>query len=248
MLGTTLGTVVDDLMKDFNQLFDDKRIQKSQVAHWVIMLGNKLLSQHISKRDSGQYLSVYAGVPIEVSTENIPPDIIKNRKYITLPESIFDYDMDGGIEYISYWMETEKENCEPLFTQITFNRTTPGESGRLYLSDYEKPKSENPFFYRVGCRIYFLGIECINPKTVEIGIYSTIRPVTDEETDLSKPLKFPEETLIILKRQVLDLGRFVLMMPEERVNDGIDTENQKQVPTMKLTSVNELSEDATTNK
>ena len=61
-------------------------------------------------------------------------------------------------------------------------------------------------------------------------------------------LDFPDETLIILKRQVLDLGRFTLMLPQERVNDGADDTVNKGVPTNKLVSVNELSEDTPNNK
>jgi hypothetical protein len=61
-------------------------------------------------------------------------------------------------------------------------------------------------------------------------------------------LDFPDELLIILKRQVLDLGRFTLMLPQERVNDGSDDGARKGVPTNKLVSVNELSEDTPNNK
>jgi len=248
MLGTTLGTIVDDLMKDFKQQFDDKNLQKSQVAHWVIYIGNRLLSQHISKRDSGQFLRIFPNVPIQISTDNDTQNVVKGRKYIELPESVFDYDKDEGVEYIGFYVNDAEPNCPPLWTLRTFTRTTPSDSKRLYLSPYEKPSELNPFWYRVGCYIYFLGIECINPEVVEIGLYSTIKPITDKDTDLSKPFRFPEELLIQLKRQVLDLGRFVMVIPEERVNDGVDSDQQKQVPMMKITSVNELSEDAITNK
>lgn len=248
MATTLLRTVVDDLIKDFKQHFDDKQIQKAQVAHWIIMIGNRLLSQHISKRDSGAYLSIYAGVPIEVSTITNNPNVVKGRKHIVLPTCIFDYDMDGGIEYISYYNETEKNTCPPAFTRQTFTRTTPSDIQRLYMSEYEEPNPCNPYFYRAGQYIYLVGVECINPDNVEIGIYSTLKPITDPTIDLDAPFPFPEELLIQLKRQVLDLGRFVMVIPEERVNDGIDSEQQKNIPMNKLTSVNELSEDAVENK
>lgn len=243
MSATLLRTVVDDLIKDFKQHFDDKQIQRSQVAHWVIMLGNRLLSQHIGKRDSGAFLGIYADVPIEVAAENDNPNVVKGRKHITLPESIFDYNKDGGVEYISYYKEKEPNCPATLFT-----RTTPTDLRRLYKSKYEAPGPENPYWYRAGDKIYLVGIECINPKSVEMGIYSVIKPITDPDIDLDAPFKFPEELLIQLKRQVLDLGRFVLVIPEARTNDGIDSDVQKQMPMNKLTSVNELSEDVTENK
>lgn len=246
MSQTILRTVVDDLLKDFKQQFDDKNLQRSQIAHWVIMIGNRLLSQHISKRDSGAFLSIYAGVPIKVAKENKNPNIIKGRKYIELPTCIFDYDKDGGVEYISYYMDKEEPNCPPPFTRQTFTRTTPGDVQRIYMSDYEKPNAKNPYWYRASQNIFLLGLECINPKSVEIGIYSTIKPITDPDIDLDGPFPFPEELLIQLKRQVLDLGRFVMVIPEERINDGVD--EQKAMPMNKITSVAELAQDAPINK
>lgn len=246
MSATLLRTVVDDLMKDFRQQFDDKMLQRSQVAHWVIMIGNRLKSQHIAKRDSGAYLSIYAGVPIEVATSNDSPNVVKGRKHIVLPTCIFDYTQDGGIEYISYYVEDQDPTCPPPFTNVLFNRTTPSDLQRIYASTYEKPSPTNPFFYRSRDKVYLLGLECINPKSIEIGIYSTLKPITDPTLDLDDPFDFPEELLIQLKRQVLDLGRFVMVIPEERVNDGVD--DQKQMPGGKITSVNELSQDYPENR
>lgn len=248
MAGTSLRTVVDDLLLDFKQQFDDRQLERAQIAHWVIMIGNRLLMQHIGKRDSGAFLSVYSNVPIETATSNSNPNIVKGRKYLTLPTSIFDYNKDGGIEYISYYNDTDEPNCPPAFTRQKFTRTTHSDASRLYLSGYEKPSPTNPYFYRVNKVVYFLGIECVNPKNVEIGIYSTLEPITSSNIDLDDVFEFPEELLIQLKRQVLDLGRFVLAIPEERRNDGVDANGEKALPMNKLTSVNEMSEDITENK
>jgi len=248
MSATILRTVVDDLIKDFNQQFDDKRLQKSQVAHWVIMLGNRLLSQHIAKRDSGAFLSIYPDVPIKVAQDNISPNIIKGRKYIELPTCIFDYNKDGGVEYISYYMDKQEPNCPPPFTRQIFTRTTPSDVQRLYYTDYEKPNPKQPYWYRASHNIFLLGLECVNPKAVEIGIYSTLKPITDPNLDLDQVFDFPEELLIQLKRQVLDLGRFVMVIPENNVNDGVDSDSQKPMPMNKITSVNELAQDTPENK
>ena len=248
MAATLLRTIVDDLIKDFKQQFDDKQLQKAQVAHWVIMIGNRLLSQHIGKRDSGAFLSIFPDVPILVATQNSAPNQVKGRKHILLPTCIFDYDKDGGVEYIAYYREEKDGNGKPRFINQTFTRTTPSDVQRLYMNDYEKPDSCNPYWYRAGEYIYLLGLECVNPKSLEIGIYSTLKPITDPTIDLDAPFNFPEELLIQLKRQVLDLGRFVMVIPQDRINDGADDESQRQVPTNKITSVNELAQDAVENK
>lgn len=245
--GTTLRTIVNDISKDLKQVSDDKEVLDIQIAHWVIMIANRIRSQHISKRDSGAFLSVFPNIPVQQFTVNTSPNEIKGRKYIEIPEVIYDYDKDGGIEYISYYVDGIEPGCPPPFTNQTFTRTTPSDVQRIYFSSYEKPSPKNPYFYRVGPYVYLLGVECVNVKAVEIGIYAALRPVTDPTLDLDKRFDFPEETLYILKRQVLDLGRFVLMMPEDKVNDGNQQANQA-VPTNKLTSVNELTEDTPINK
>ena len=243
-MGTLLRHIVDDIATDFRQIDDDKKIQKSQIAFYVIMIANRLKMQHIAKRDSGAFLSTYI-VPVEEYTNNVNPSKVKDRKFILLPTGIYDYDRDNGIEFMSYYIEEEQENCPPPFTEQTIVRTTQGDSKRLYYSEDEAPSPVNPYFYRVGEHLYLLGIDCVDVKNIEIGIYSTLDPVT--EIDIDAPFDFPDELLIQLKRQVLDLGRFVMLIPEERVNDGKTTDTS-QVPTNKITSVEELREDTPENK
>lgn len=246
-MGKILRHIVDDFAKNFKQISDDKTIQKSQLAYWTIMIADRLKSQHIAKRDSGAFLSTFAGIPVEVATDNDTPNLIKNRKHIRLPKCIYDYDLDGGIEYIAYYDPTQDAKGRPLFTRITFSRTTPTDAKSLYYSKYECPDPKNPYFYRVGDYIYLMGIDCVDVKEIEVGLYTTLDPVT--EIDLDAPFDFPDELLAVLERQVLDLGRFVLLVPEERRNDGDDGTSKGQgVPTNKLVSVNELSEDTPTNK
>ena len=244
MAATPLRHIVDDLAKDFKQVFDDKIIQKSQIAYWVLTIGNRLRSQHIGKRDSGAFLSTYK-VPIEIDSTTVNPSQMRNRKYFVLPKCIYDYDMDKGIEYISYYNEDQKPECPPPFTWVTFTRTTPSRAKRLYYNKFEVPNPKDPYYYRVGERIYTLGIEKTDPKFVDVGLYQTFNPVT--EINLDDPFDFPQELIIQLTRQVLDLGRFVLLIPEERVNEG-NSQLTQAIPTNKLTSVSELAQDQETNK
>lgn len=245
-MGTVLRFIVDDIAKDLKQVFDDKVIQRTQIAYWVLMVANRLKSQHIAKRDSGAFMHTFSKIPILTYSSVNNPDQVDSRKYILLPESIYDYNKDGGIEYIAYYVEDDKPSCPPPFTRQTFIRTTPSTAQRLYYSEDEKPSPSNPYFYRTGNHIYFLGIECVEAKYIEIGIYNTLSPI--DKIDLDAELDFSDELLIILKRQVLDLGRFTLMLPQERINDGADEATGKGVPTNKLVSVNELSEDTPNNK
>jgi hypothetical protein len=237
---TILRYVVDDIANDLKQVFADKSIEKAQIAYWVMLVANRLKSQHIEKRSSGAYVHSFTGIPVQVVTTGTNPNNIAGRKRITLPSAIYDFHNDGGIDYISYYDEdAEDADCmeRPEFTYVTFTRTTPKDSQRLYGDKFEKPSAKNPYFYRQGQYVYFLGIECADIETVEIGIYSTFDPLT--EINLDDAFEFPEELLLILKRQVLDLGRFALRIPEDRMNDGTDSVNVQNVSEQKLVSVND---------
>lgn len=230
----TLRIVVDDIMQTIKQTFDDKIIAKSQIAYWVTVIGNQLLGQHIDKRDSGQFLNVFAPVPVLIDSVNGGMNKIKDRKYIELPSLIFDFDKDGGIEFIAFY----NEDIPGDFSRKTMNRTTQNQAQWLLQSPYTVPTPENCFWYRSGNeRIYFLGIENVPVKEVEIGIYTTLDPLA--EVDLDKSFPFPSELLAVLKMQVLNLARFSFLFPaENRSNDGSDV-NDKAQQVQKIASVND---------
>lgn len=228
-----LRIVVDDILQTIKQTFDDRQISQAQVAYWVILVGNQLLGQHNAKRDSGAFLATYVDVPVHKALNSSNPDVVKGRKYIELPAGIFDYDKDGGVEYIAYY--NPDENCDPEMRHKTIQRTSPGELQWLNLKPQTKPSSKTPYWYRTGDIIYLVGIESIPVKFVEIGIYQTIDPL--EKIDIDKPFYFPQELLHVLKRQVTDLARFSFLFKDDRSNDGTDEEATKNVP--KIISVNE---------
>lgn len=235
-MGTPLRHIVNDITVDLRQIFDDKRVIPSQIAYWVILVGNRLKSQHIKKMSSGAFLTTFAEIPLEVS--DVPGDnLVRYRNYFDLPDCIYDFNNDRAIEYISYSVVPELPNELPPLTNVVFGRTTPSALKSLYANPYTKPSVKTPYFYRSKNRIYVLGLECVKVQSLEVGLYLTLDPVT--EIDLDADFEFPEELLFVLKKQVLDMGRFALLMPQERVNDGDDDTNPNQVPTNKITSVND---------
>ena len=233
-MSVTVRTIADDILVSLRQTFDDKKIQHSQVAYWIIVMANRLKSQHIAKRDSGAFLSTFTEVPVILPAVNQNKNIVRGRKHFILPSTIYDFNNDRGIDYIAYESDGSP-GCPPKFTKITFSRTTPKKSRVRYMSAYEKPSPKEPYFYRIGDFIYFLGVEQVYVPTVEIGIYMTIDPVTT--IDIDAPFDFPDELVSQLKMEVLNLGRFSLLVPEERRNDGASSD--QAAPTQKLVSVNQ---------
>ena len=129
----TWRQVVYDIYTDLKQAFDDAEISLNHVKYWVAICGSRLLVQHIDKRDSGAFLSVFHDIHVHTDAYGY--------KYIDLPEVILDYDKDSGIEYVSY--DVCVDNCTPPFTSVQFTRISPSAARILYYTEEEKPSPES---------------------------------------------------------------------------------------------------------
>jgi hypothetical protein len=215
----TYRYVVYDLEKTFNSAFDDADITFNQILYWVLVVANRMRVQQNALTNSDLFTSTFSSVPVHTD--------IKGRKYIDLPVQIMDLRNNAAVVYITYNVDTCK--CEgPTFAQVWFASTSLGAVQHLYLDEYTKPSTKNPYFYRVGDyvdgvsvnRIYFVGLECINVLDVEIAIKTSLNPKTVCDIDADIPL--PDEMMQELMMQVLQLGKFAMLMPEESTNDGQD--------------------------
>jgi len=215
----TYRYVVYDLQKNFNAAFDDADFTFNQILYWVQVFANKLRVQHNSITNSDLFTSTYSSLPVLLDS--------KERPYIDLPTQVMDLSHNSGIVYITYNMETCK--CSgPMFAQVWFQPTEVGKVQNLYLDEYTKPSVKNPYFYRIADRvdgvsvnrIYFLGLDCIKVEDVEIAIKSSLDPTTT--CNIDDNISLPDELISDLMSQVLQLGRYVMMMPEESINDGAD--------------------------
>lgn len=215
----TYRYVIHDLQKSFNAAFDDADFTLNQILYWVMVVANRMRVQQTLVTNTDLFTSTFSSV--EVKTDS------KGRKYIDLPVQIMDLPNNSGVVYITYNEETCK--CEgPSFAQVFFQGINLGGVQHLYLDEYTKPSAKNPYFYRIGDhidgvkvnRIYLLGLECVPVSDIEIAVKATLDPKTLCNVDEDIPL--PEEMIQELMMQVLQLGRFVMMMPQESVNDGED--------------------------
>ena len=212
--------VVFDIHTMLQQHYDDPKITLVQTTYWCSVAANRLLSQHIDKRDSGAFLTIYPDLQVLV-------DSTTNYKYIEIPLNIFDFDKDDGVEYMSYYYAVD--DCTPPFTSVRIQRTAPAKSMRLYWTLEEVPTPDNPYFYRAKDRLYLLGLENIAAPKIEAGFYQTIPAYP---TLLDDEFPFPDELLSVLQRYVFDFGRFVINMPKDAVNDGSPAEAAAVLPKM----------------
>jgi hypothetical protein len=215
----TYRYVIYDLDKSFNASFDDADFTLNQLMYWVMVVANRMRLQQTIATNSDLFTSTFNDVPVLTDS--------KGRKYIDLPAYIMDLPNNSGVVYITYNEETCK--CEgPAFSQVWFQGINLGSVQHLYLDEYTKPSAHNPYFYRIGDRIdgvkvnriYLLGLECVPVTDVEIAIKATLDP--RQICSLDDEIPLPDEMIQDLMMQVLQLGRFVMLMPKENINDGED--------------------------
>jgi len=223
----TIRYVVYNLLNSLKQIYDDASLTPFKVFFWVMTLADQLRYQHIVKSGTGAFVYKF-DVDVEV-------DSVTGRNFFTLPAGIYDMQDDGAIQYITY--SPEADMSLPLFASVTFTRTSPEKAARLYFREDEKPKPQNPYFYRQNEKIFLLGVEEINITSLEVGLITSLNPA-DLTIDIDTPLDLPAHLLPILERRILDLGRFVMSVPNDKLNDGSGWES-KNMPTQKLVSVND---------
>lgn len=224
--GATLRFIVYDILGDLKQVYKDADITPLKVTYWVLVHADRLKKLHIEKRDSGAYVTPTFDIDVSVDPTN-------GRNYFELPTNIYDIQKDGGIDYITYPPSFDSDY--PMFAGVVFTRVNVSEIRRLYYREDEKPSPSNPYFYRLQDRIYLLGVEQINLTSIEAGLYATFSP-TASDLDLDAEFDFPQDLVPTLKRQIMDMGRFALMIPNDLKDDGAPLQSQG-MPSDKLVSV-----------
>jgi len=238
----TLNIAVQDCIEDLKQTVDDREISYAQVAYWWLIVADRLRSQHIIKQGipgqerSGAFLTSFL---LDVANEPAP----RCRKYVTLPGQIYDYALDGAIDYMTYYDEQrECDGCPPMITKVLFSRTTPTLLHALYSNPFQAPSSQRPVYMREGNKLILTGPGASVTK-VEIGLFLSLPSLTDVDPDA--PLDIPADHVALVKRHVLELGRFALAVPGERLeNDGVGrapTDGGNPQNTPKMVSVNDSS-------
>ena len=230
-----LRNIANEVALSIKQTFDDKTVTFPQIVYWLIGCANTLKGQHIQKRRSGRFLNIYDNVPVQVLTTGTNPNALEGRKHIVLPADIFDFDLDGGIEYIVY---TYKDTKKAGFCRTKFTRTSPSEADVLYMDQYTKPSPKNPYFYVAHNYVYLLGIECVDVPQVEVGLYTLIPDIAS--IDVDAPFDFPDELLETLKFRVINMARFSYVFPADTAgNKGTDTTEDRTANVPKVVSVND---------
>ena len=201
----TLRQIVYDALRKVRENHPEANVTPAQVAYWVIVHGDRLRKMHIGQIPTGRFMVTYDDIAALVDPNT-------GRNYFVLPTSIYDFENDAGIDYITYNAAIDLD--DPTFTSVQVTRTTPAESRRLYMSADERPSPSNPYFYTSVDRVYLLGCEQINLTTIEAGLYTTLQAY-DTALDLDQVFDFPQELIPMLTAEVVAMGLFITKIPRE---------------------------------
>lgn len=234
MAGTTYRELVFDMEKVLKQNFADAEINTNAILFWITVAASRLrrarFKNDLKESDSieGAYLSIFDEIPIKTFPTSNNPNKLKGLKYIEFPYKIVDLEFDKGIDYITY-SDLDPNCCYgPGMTRIVFTKTMPSETRRLYMRETEKPTEKNPYYYRTtGSIIYLLGLEESNISKLQIGCFlnTTFDDVRDTKQNPDASLMvidLPEDLISVLRYELMNMGRAILMMPRDRKNDGTD--------------------------
>lgn len=201
----TIRQVVWDALRAVRENHPQAHVTAPQVAYWTLIHADRLRRLHIGQTDSGRFMETYDDIDALV-------DPSTGRNYCVIPASIYDMKDDGGVVYLTYKAQLDLNS--PVLTSVLFTRTTPGEARRLYMSEDEKPAANNPYFYRSGDRLYFLGCEQINLTQVEAGLLTNLLAY-DTTLDLDTELDIPQELIPQLKTELVGMGLFITKLPKD---------------------------------
>ena len=210
-----------DILTSLKKTKDDSNIELYQVLYWVTVVANKLnritfetstsVSDIRTQNDTGLFLTIFPSVDVQIDTT------LHNRKYIELPAQIFDLPNERAVRYITY--NHDLCNCAGAnFGMVTFEPTTATKLHMMYRSEFTKPSPSSPYFYRSKSKLYLEGIEEVDVTDVEIGLFTALDP--KDITDLDAEIPLPDELVHDLIKEVLNLGRFLSLVPEDRGNTG----------------------------
>ena len=227
----TYREVVYDIWTSLKQNFDDGELTIAQVLYHVSVGANRLKFQHLQKElketgtIGGDYMRIYSNIPIVTAPVSQNPNIVSGQKYIEIPARLIDLPRDGGIKFMTY--DHLDGNCCYGPYEVNFTRVTPGfEVKRLYGNPYEKPSEANPYFYTVedetgnGIRAYLLGLECSSIAKIRVGVFAYT--TSGDVCSLDEPIDLPEHLIEVLKYSVISLGRFIMAVEADNINDGAD--------------------------
>lgn len=221
----TNGDLINDVLYTLGFVGDDAIMHRVNVGYNLGLVIDRLKRQRLEKELRSP--SGSRGVTNELTTYIVPinhDSTLNNRAYFVLPGSVYDIKLNGGVGYIAY---AAGSGCKDALVGRHFTLASPSEMNMLQGHGLQQPAPENPYYFRarlntttgiVTDRVWLYG-PGVTVTDVEVGLYLTTPSV--DVLDPDAEVDAPEDMLYLVKKMMLDLGRWALLVPGQRLaNDG----------------------------
>jgi hypothetical protein len=204
------------------KVFADSDIKLLDILFWVKMAVNSVVAKTLTgKPPTGSYLATFTNVPVIYNNKD-NGSLLFRKKYLSLPANIFDLPLDNAIDWMNFRNPSFIPNCG-CKEHFTFQRSTLVQIKLMYDTAFEKPGIEDNFYFvRVNDLLYLFGIEDVQVKAVDMAIRTSVSPYISSMT-LDDEVMLNDEQVLDVISKVVSIGRYVMMVPKERVEDGTDT-------------------------
>lgn len=183
---------------------------------------------------------------VPVVQNDVADDVVTDwdSVYFDMPEQVYSLSGGSGINAVRYLRNDIPMNCSPAFALTPFTQTTLAALPTIYGSAYQKPKPSRPYIAAaraitgtgVRNRVYVFGVDSSITHLL-VALFAIPNFTT---LDPDAPVDLPVEKLMTLKKMVMDLEKWALMIPQERLsNDGRDFQPGEIIRTPSLMSLND---------
>jgi hypothetical protein len=246
----TYDHFTDVIMVTMGYTHDDRLRNREAVMYNVKLAVDKLKAQQLQKsKEIGDYRrnsNLVSTFIVPITHNDVADGVVTDfdASYFDLPTSIYSLNHDGGVSFVRYLRNEIPFGCPPAVAKDPFTGASLASIHTFCLAEYQKPKPQRPYFARAKAltsggvhkdRVYLFGVSQ-DVKHLLVGLYAA----TDfTEIDPDAPIDVPEHLLMPLKQMVIDLERWAIQVPQERLkNDGRDFEPNQIVRTERQMSMN----------
>lgn len=241
MANTTVRQLAYDILNQFGYNHDDADRNYIKVAYNIKVCLDKLAADGIKKDISkGDFLATQH--EMSIWTVDLLTDANRGWRYFDLPGSVYELPKDGGIASIYYYRPSGlPANCPPQVARVKYRPVALSWLESLWKSRWQYVDESQPVYARASVgnadRVYVFGQD-EDIDQLEAHLFLAMPNIPD--LNLDDNISLPDNRIHTLKRMVIELERWALMVPQQRLkNDGRDMEPGQVVNTPPAVSVND---------
>lgn len=236
----TLRQVAYDIMNQMGYNHDDAARSEVAVMYNIKVCLDKLKGDSL-KRDIKASDQLSMQEDLSVWTVDLLTQDDRGWRYFDLPGSVYSLPKDGGIQAITYYRLDLPPNCPPQVARIQYRPVALSWLTAIWGSRWQYVDETQPVYARATVngidRVYVFG-QSDDITQLEAELFLAMPRI--ESIDPDQQIEFPENRIHTLKRMVIELERWSLMIPQDRLkNDGRDFEPNQTTRTSSEVSVND---------